>query len=355
MKPFEVRSPAEQASQHLRQEILAGSWSEYLPGEAALAAELGVGRDTISGAVKILAKQGLVISQGAGKRRRVKAPSKKPAPSWQVEILCFESTDRHLDYILDVFYGLIARGHQVKFSPKSLQEMKMDPNRVARHVKRSNAGAWVVVAGSNEVLRWFSQHDIPAIALYGRIESLKIAAVGVKITPVYRSIVKRLAKLGHERIVKLSRYETRFPNPSLIERALLEELHAQGLPVSDYNLPVWDGSFNDFHRCLDSLFQISPPTAVIFNQPDLFLAGQAHLSQRGVIAPRDVSLISMGELPVFAWHDPPISHAQFDTSPIVKTILGWMDKISIGQADTRQVSIPAVLIEGGTIGAAPKG
>ncbi|WUH94459.1 GntR family transcriptional regulator [Streptomyces sp. NBC_00433] len=59
----------EQATEHLREQILDGQWpvGTKLPGETALAASLGVGRSTVREAVRALAEAGLVKSrQGAG-------------------------------------------------------------------------------------------------------------------------------------------------------------------------------------------------------------------------------------------------------------------------------------------------
>ncbi|WP_327293426.1 FadR/GntR family transcriptional regulator [Streptomyces sp. NBC_01198] len=59
----------EQATEHLREQILGGQWpvGGKLPGEAALAASLGVGRSTVREAVRALAEAGLVRArQGAG-------------------------------------------------------------------------------------------------------------------------------------------------------------------------------------------------------------------------------------------------------------------------------------------------
>jgi GntR family transcriptional regulator, transcriptional repressor for pyruvate dehydrogenase complex len=64
------RSPlVEQAIERFREQITSGAWpvGSRLPSEAALAAELGVGRSTVREAIRALAGTGLVESrQGAG-------------------------------------------------------------------------------------------------------------------------------------------------------------------------------------------------------------------------------------------------------------------------------------------------
>lgn len=118
----------------------------------------------------------------------------------------------------------------------------MKPERVARLVADQPADAWVVSAGSREVLEWFSGRSVPAIAMYGRFSGLTIAAASPRKTPAILAAVRKLVGLGHRRIVMLSRMERRKPDPALAEQAFLDELVAQGLPTGPCNLPDWDDS-----------------------------------------------------------------------------------------------------------------
>ena len=52
----------------------------------------------------------------------------------------------------------------------------MDAGRVSRFVRKTKADAWIVCAGSREVLEWFSAQPVPAFALFGRRDGLPIAA-----------------------------------------------------------------------------------------------------------------------------------------------------------------------------------
>ncbi|MCK9899614.1 FadR family transcriptional regulator [Frankia sp. Cpl3] len=72
----------DQAIQRLREQIISGEWpvGTRLPGEATLAATLGVGRSTVREALRALAGAGLVRSrQGAG----VFVIATQPAQDWQ--------------------------------------------------------------------------------------------------------------------------------------------------------------------------------------------------------------------------------------------------------------------------------
>jgi hypothetical protein len=49
---------------------------------------------------------------------------------------------------------------------------------------------------------------------------------------------------------------------------------------------------------------------------------------------------------------PSVAHIHWNRRPVVNRISRWANNISQGKADTRQTSIKAKLVEGGTIGVA---
>ena len=152
----------------------------------------------------------------------------------------------------------------------------------------------------------------------------------------------------------LAREERRMPYPSRPEQAFLDELGAAGIATSAYNLPVWEESQDGLIRRLDELFRLSPPTAIIFQEPSLFLAARSYLADGGIVAPRDVSLILLGQDPSFTWHQPGVSHIRFDYESVVRRIVRWANNAAKGKEDLRRIGTKGVFIEGGTIGPVPK-
>ena len=55
----------------LREGLLAGRWGGALPGEIKLALELGVGRNTVQAALRLLEAEGVLGKQGPGRSRTV--------------------------------------------------------------------------------------------------------------------------------------------------------------------------------------------------------------------------------------------------------------------------------------------
>lgn len=343
-------SKIEQVAAHLRAELADGRWEGLMPGRLELSAELGINAKTVEDALRQLEREGVLTGQGPGKRRlivRVKKPGKV---ALRIKILAYEPSDRSRELFADLLHRLKEQGYDAVFAEKTLHDLGMDVKRVAAHVKASVADVWLVVAGSREILEWFAGQTAPCFALSGRWAGLPIAAVTAQKIPAMKAAVARLYGYGHRRIVFMSREERRKPYPAPLEQAFLDELKALGIATGAYNLPDWGDDITGFHRSLDSLFQHTPPTAIFLMEARLYIAAQQHLSRRGIIAPRDISLICDDPDVAFSWCVPVVSCFQWDSRPLVSRVVRWVENIANGKVDLQQSTVPAEFLEGGTIG-----
>jgi DNA-binding LacI/PurR family transcriptional regulator len=355
MSLFHARSASQQVADHLREEIARGTWVHEMPGSPALAAELGVHRKTVEAAMVVLEESGIVENRGPGRRRRVcQASGKASIRRLRVAFLRYDQFDFRSHYLVDLKHKFLEAGHTVSVAPKTLVELKANLASLARLVEKMEADAWVVVGGSKEVLEWFSLQPTPVFAFFGRMRSLPIAGTGPDKVEVYREVVRRLVALGHRRVVQLARHHRGSPNPGVLTQGFLDELKDHGVQVGPYNIPHWDDTAGGFQRCLDSLFRATPPTALLIDQPSFFFAAQQHLSRSGILAPEHVSLICTDPDLTFEWCQPSIAHISWDSSPWVRRALQWADNLSYGKDDRQQLLKAATLVEGGTMGPAPK-
>lgn len=354
MNPVIVLSAAEQVAAHLKNEILHGRIQGQMPGIHKLAGELSANHKTVKSALLILEGEGILASQGNGKSRSIVLHGNSRVSSMRIGVLLYEPSDRKVDYVLDLQHRLSDAGYMVKIPPKTLTELGKNVERVKKLVDRTDADAWIVMAGSSSVLEWFASQSFPVFGLFGRVSDLNIAAIGPKKSPALVEVVRKLVDLGHRRIVMLAREERRKPEPGFFEQTFLEELKNQGIATGDFNLPDWEETPEGLRRLLDSLFSHTPPTALLIEGAPFILAIQQHLSRRGLMVPRDVSLVSSDPESSFYWCDPPVSHIHFDSLPWILRIVQWADNISRGKKDLSQSFNLAKFIEGGTIGPAPK-
>lgn len=348
-----MKSAVEQVAEFMKEQILRGVWQNLMPGAPTVARTLGVDHRIVIAAFDILQKEGLLVSGGVGKRRRIVVSEDQVMPVMKFQIMCYEDTDRKLFYLLDLQHKLMDAGHVCSFSTISLTGLKMDLAKLKRHVEKNKVDAWIIFAGSKEILKWFSVQKTPAFALAGRMTGVQMPGCRPNKSAVLKILVRRLVELGHRRIVLMVREERRHPQPGLFEREFLQDLESHGIKSGTYNLPDWSDTVNDFHRCLNSLFRHTPPTAIILDEFQYFSAAQLHLAYKGIFAPKDVSLVCTDPSPSFNWCQPMVSHIDWDSDMLVRRILKWADHVARGMEDYKQDHISASFVEGGTIGPVP--
>lgn len=353
MANLQTHTVTEQVAAYLRNELQRGRWKDRMPGRDQLAVDIGASHRCVQGALELLEREGLLEKQGAGQQRRIRLDNIKHSPTLRVSILPYEKASCKIDYLVDLRHQLEEAGHQAAIAGKSLQQLGMNPDKVAKFVEQTPADAWIVVSASKEVLEWFANQPLPAFALFGRLKEMSLAGTGPGKSAAVAKAVDRLVELGHSRIVMLCREERRKPNPGFVERVFLQQLEAHGILTGSYNLPDWGNTKKEFYAGLDSLFRVSPPTALLCSYNALYLAAERYLAIRGIVAPRDISMMCLDPDPAFAWCEPSVAHIAWDSGPVVRRVMHWVRNIAQGRKDLRNVATKAKFIEGGTIGPIP--
>lgn len=349
MGRIKFMSKIEQVAAVLREDVAKGRWSREIPGKDELSLDYGVNSKTVGLAMQLLEKQGVLINQGSGRPRRI-AKHEDKNQSLQIKILLYDKNDYALFNNRDLIHELAASGHNVNIAEKTQSNLGMNVKRLAEYVSKVQADAWIVTAAPREILEWFSQQPIPALAQFGQNHDLNISSVSIdKVSPM-RDAIRRLVELGHRRIVFIARSERRKPKLPLPEQAFLQELEAHGITTGSYHLPEWASRIPDFHRCLESLFGKTPPTAMIIDESVHFLAAQLFLARKGIVAPRDVSMICLDPDQAFSWCDPMISHIAWNRKQFIGSVSSWVNAVSAGDLSIRRMMVRAKFMEGGTIG-----
>lgn len=325
-----------------------------MPGVIRLSTELGVARDSVEAAFRELERQKVLHARGRGRGRFIDlSVADRKQGGLRVAILDYDPPSKNEGWVIDLLHQAEQAGHSAFFAPKTLVELGMNPQRIARLVKETKADAWIVGAGSREVLEWFAGQGLPTFALFGSRKGVPIAGVGTDYLSALLELVRELIRLGHRRIVILSRRGRRVPGGDRLENLVLAEMARHGLPTGPFNLPAWEDHVKGFRRCLDSLFKLTPPSALIIEEVPHFVAAMQFCSERGYRIPRDVSLVCSTGDPAFNYCSPAVAHIAWTTRPLIREVLRWMDSVARGSEDRRQVDVKAKFIDGGTIGPAP--
>ena len=347
-------SVIELATEHLREGLKSGRWSRSLPGVPNLAQELVVSQHTVRAALRLLEAEGLLASRGVGRSREIVSSGSGASPrKLRVGILPYDADPADdptsVQVELDIIHSLESTGHTVFQCKKSQIEMDHDVRRITREMAKYTADAWLISAGSYELLEWCSKLPTPCLAIYGRTEGLSLARTGPDKAPAYRVATRRLLELGHRRIVLIVRAERREPRPGICEQAFLDELNTHGVVTGDYNLPAWEESPKGLSELLERLFLYSPPTALIVDESARYIAVAEFLARRGINVPRQVSLVSPDDDPALSWCYPPIAHMRWDYSLIVRRVVRWVDAVRKGNPDRKIINVPAEFNDGQSI------
>lgn len=352
MEFFKPLNVVEQLVAHLRTAISKGELSGHMPGIRSLATRLGVSPNTVTAAVEQLEREGYLQPQGHGRRSLIVLPEDHVRPAFRVTLLPYERVDVQLDYVVEIQRRLKEAGHDVHVADKSLMDMRLNISQIAKLVGKTKTDAWIVFSANQEILEWFSKQSKPVFALFGRFRRLQIAGIGLDKSPAFRSAIRRLAELGHRRIVLLQPKHNRLPIPALLVRESLAELEANGIKTGEYNIPDWEQSPEGLRKRLDALFAVSPPTAIILDRANELIATQLYLAKRGIFAPRDISLISDDD-PTFEWCETPVCCFQWQSDPWVNRTVNWVANVAVGKDDRRKTFTKARFVERGSIGPVP--
>jgi DNA-binding LacI/PurR family transcriptional regulator len=353
MPRFKFSSKVDQVAALLREEVKRGKWDQEIPGREALASDFGVNPKTIEKALGVLEREGMLVLKGRGRKRQI-VSSKTTKNVLKISLLIYEKSDRVSLYHDELIHRISELGHVATIADKSMYELGMNLKRISAYVRTINTDAWIVSSGPRDVLEWFAKQPTPIFAEFGRNENLPISSVTIDKAPAMLIALRKLIALGHKRIVMLAREDRRKPIPGEVERLFLQELEAHGIKTGVYNLPDWANNIEAYHRCLDSLFSKTPPTALFITEAPHFMTTLLYLSRRGIMVPRDVSLICHDPDLAFSWCDPMAAHFNWDIGPVAKHVLSWVEKIESGNIPVKQSFVRAQLVGDGTIGPAPK-
>lgn len=339
-------SVSEQVAAHLREGLQQGKWTGMMPGRDRLARELSMHGSTVERALRQLEMEGLLTAGGAGKRRKIAA--KKIAPrATRVVIILYDPEDVLDCRIAEIQRLLHAAGHQPSFATKAMSELKHDPKRILAMMKAHPAEAWIALAGTRPVLEILSKTSTPTFALFGNISNLKIAGTGARKIDALRACIDHLYKKGRRRIVMLVRHGVQRTELNTTERVFFEELEKRQLSQSSYNLAEWEDTPEGLYHCLDGLFKVTPPDAILVDDSILSYAILNYLSHQRGLAFRDVECVFTDDHPSFKWCRPGIPHFYWDPAKAVRRVMQWVDHVAQGKEDRKVKLIEAKFIPGG--------
>lgn len=360
MTKFRRTTLVDQTVEYIRDGIRKGRWKHRLPGIRALAAELDVSSRTLLGALKALADAGDISSKGPRSPYVIAstAPRSKQLRSLRVALLvpgAFEKQAPSLQaLLLHIVYRARLDGHDAFILSSPTGKSPHKTGYLGRMVREAKADVWLLHHASLETIRWFGDNGVSCLTLGGRSQDTGLPSANFDVRDAVRALVRRLAELRHRRIVLVISDLSRNPTPSPIVIAYREALTECGITPGEYNHPDWEESPEGLRKLFESLFALTPPTAIICWHPDVLASALVFLAERRLSVPGHVSLFGFSESDFIPWQFPGmrIAHFKFDEEAWIQHIRKWINIVSAGKEPPRTFVNTTGLDEGTTIGEA---
>lgn len=364
MEPLPKRtSLIHETASTLKEWIRRGILRDVLPGELQLKGRLGVGRDTLRHALKILADDGWVTNASKGQQRRVEAGRMENAAhiedngslpvtflspfaiECRVTLLELEDTQRRLTQ----------QGRTMRFLAPEIFQLKHPEKQLERLVRTHPSAAWILHVSNLPMQRWFEQNGIPTL-IYGLpYAGVKLPHVGCDWSAAAYHAGVQLMRHGHRVIGLMERFDPT-PGNTLAREGLENALASAGDKARVLSVKN-DMSPASVARAVEQALGLKErPTALVFTATTQLLATYSWLVSQGVRVPADLSLISLVNDSWMAGLYPAVSYYEPDTKMMSKAIAQRvMDLVMDGRVTRESAKVPLHYVSGNTIGPVPQG
>jgi DNA-binding LacI/PurR family transcriptional regulator len=341
----------------LKEWISTGMLSEMLPGELQLKERLGIGRDTLRLALKMLASEGWVEPAAKGLQRRVLA--KPPLPPKQADLdklpVTFLSPHRieHRVTLLemeDTQIRLAEEGRSLRFLSPDIFHLKHPDRQLERLVQVHPSAAWILYVTSGPIQRWFARQGLPTFLYEWPFPDVNLPYVVADWEAAAFHAGIQLIRHGHQ-IIGIFEYEERRPGLMAEEEGLQRALGSAGrlIVFKDDRSPL------SVARSLDLAFNLKErPTALVFTRATQVLTCFSWLASKGIRVPTDVSLVALANDIWYSELYPPLAYYEPNTKTFSRDIAQRvLELANTGGVTKKSIKLPLEYVSGATIGPAP--
>lgn len=278
------------------EEIAAGRWTRWLPGELELCQQLHVSRTTLRGALDQLSRQGLLKCH-QGRRREItakKPPSRKtksnrvvllmPDPMQGMLVRAF-LVDRLREHLAKEGYLLETHVSRVPFRARSVREIE-------KMATMLEPAGWVLMGSTELLQQWFCERHLPCVIAGTRYEGIQLPSVDVDYGSICHHAVGQFVARGYERIVLLN------PDAGSAGELVTEiEFQNAARSTSTRNIKALvirhNGTAENICSRLSTLMtRRRPPTAFLVSRARHALTVLCYMQQHRFSIPGDVAILS---------------------------------------------------------------
>lgn len=359
--PDQFSSLAQQVANAIAQNIEHGAWAEQLPPERYLAKHLQVSRRTLRCAIQILRKQKILLTTPGLGSRITTQNRPKPDNSTHAQIIGLmmpESFDHmkpstmvFIDELRTLFY---AKGYRLEVHIGLRYYSNRPAAALHELTTKYPADGWILIYSNPINQNWFKAQKIPVIIAGTAHEKVDLPDVDLDMFAACRHAANFLVQKGHRNLALVIE-DPDLPNEKRSSEGFAEGAHLLGR--SDVRIQVC--------RCPTDLKRVrnlaerlikgpEAVTAVLVTNAYQYLALFSVLTQMGIKAPKDISLISRNDEHFFHFLEP--EPTRYTCAPQVraKAVLTAMRRAIQGeQLPKRRFWLVPDFIAGSTVGAPP--
>jgi len=344
----------------LKSWISAGVLGEALPGELQLKDRLGVGRDSVRLALKLLTQQGWLLPTGQGCQRRVpreRLPTHAGGSDHNLPVTFLSPYPvvhrLTLAEMEDTRIHLEEKGRALRFVSPRIFHLKHPERHLERLVSQHPSAAWVLYVTGAAIQRWFDGRGIPALLFELPFGGVNLPFVADDWEEAAFHAGVQLLRHGH-RVIGILEYEERRPGLLAEERGLeraLADAKTGGrlLVFKDELTPP------SVVRSLERAFGLGErPTALVLTRAAQVLTCFSWFLSRGIRVPGDVSIVCLADDSWFPEFHPPLAHYRADPRATGRYIAERvLELVSLGRNVRKSIRLHRAFVPGGTIGPAP--
>jgi LacI family transcriptional regulator len=357
--PASYQSLSAQVAARIAEEIRAGTWQEWLPGERALTDSLQVSRKTLRKALAQLQRDGtLVTTHGLGHRIAIAAP---PASARRADttigLLTPESLENLRPYtalwVDELRALLIEHGARLNtFAGHRFFNTRPD-KALARLVQQNPQTGWVLAHTNEQIQQWFSDRRVPCVIAGSCHHGLDLPSVDWDNFAICRHAAGAMLRLGHRRVAFLTKQSQRAGD--LESEAGFVDGVRRSRAGAEPIILRHDGTAESVNRVLARVFgAATPPTALLIANPVYYLSAITFLAQRGLRVPQDVSLVSRNDDTFLTYVTPAPARYTGNAKTYAKRLLQPIQSILRGEPVTHPVQrIEPTFVAGASL-TAPK-
>lgn len=332
-------SLAQSVCNKLQEAIQNNTWQHVLPGIRALSEEMKVSKQTMMQALQLLEKSGYVEQVSPGKPRKITKRNSSKNPNHKIAtvigIISFlpssqlSYTDQKIHQTLSKL--LIKQGLEPKEIVFKDLLIEAGARKIESIVKQNPSDVYVIMGASPACKKVLRTLELPIIYMGGEAVDGCVPIVAFSIDEICAKAVDHLAALGHRKITVMlsSIFNRKTKRATAAEAKVKKIFDVRNIPFSTYNCPRWGKTKSDFYDTLESLFETTPPTALILGDTGFIPRVVSFLLKQEMHYPDDLSIIVLDEDEYLKEYRPTFCHIEKPTASLVKETLNVIKKLLI--------------------------